>query len=104
MKVQSTSVCNSSLRINICDQRCHDITHEILKIEAALRSHQMNNVKTVDSPNNSEHELFCADLLSRPFWCLFAMDAPLRIVLILKGESTLVTRDNGVKCVRRHAL
>jgi hypothetical protein len=104
MKVQLTSVWNSPLRKNICDQRCYDITHAVLRIEAALQNHQIENVKTAYSPNNSEYELPCADLLSRPFWCIFAMDALLRGVLMLKGEPTLVTRDNGEEFVRRHAL
>jgi hypothetical protein len=48
--------------------------------------------------------LFCTDLLSRYFWRLFAMDAPLRGVLILNGEPTLVTYDNRAKFIDRHAL
>jgi hypothetical protein len=104
MKLQSTSVWNSALLKNICDQQYHDITHEALKIKAALRSHQIDNMKTAYFSNNSEHEFFYADLLPRPFWRFFAMDAPLLGVLILKGEPTLGIRDNGAKCVRLHAL
>jgi hypothetical protein len=103
MKVQSTSVQNFLLWKKICDQRCDDIAHEVLRIEAALRSRQVDNVKTAYSPNSSEHELFCADL-PHPFWRLLTMDAPLPGRLILKGEPTLVTRDNGAEFVRRHAL
>jgi hypothetical protein len=61
-------------------------------------------MKSAYSSNNNEDESFCANLLSRPFWCLFAMDTPHRGVLILKGEPTLVTYDNGAEFVRRHAL
>jgi hypothetical protein len=89
---------------NVCDQWCHDITHEALRIEPALPSHQIDNVKTAYSPNSSEHEVFCADLLPRPFWRLSAMDTSLRGVLILKGESTLVIRDKSAEFVHRHAL
>jgi hypothetical protein len=32
------------------------------------------------------------------------METPLRGVLVLKDEQTLVTRDNGAEFVRRHAL
>jgi hypothetical protein len=102
--MQLTSVWNSLLWTNICDQRCHDIAHKVLKIETALPSPQIYNMKTADSPNNSESELFCADLLLRLFWRLFAMNTPLRGVVIHKGESTLVTRDNNAGFVRRHAL
>jgi hypothetical protein len=104
MKVQSMSVRNSPLWKNISDQRFHDIAHEVLRIEVSLLSHQIDNVKTAYSPNNNEHELCCADLLPCPFWQLFAMDAPLRGVLILKAEPTLVARDNGSEFFRRHAL
>jgi hypothetical protein len=69
-----------------------------------LENHQIDKVKTGYSPNNIEHELFYVDLLPRHFWYLFAMDAPLRGVLILKGESTLITCDNGAEFVHRHAL
>jgi hypothetical protein len=36
----------SSPEENVCDQQCHDIAHEVLRIEAALRSHQIDSVKT----------------------------------------------------------
>jgi hypothetical protein len=104
MKVQSTSVWNSSLRINMCDQQCHGIPHEPLRIKAALRSHQIDNVKTAYSPNNSNHELSCADLLSGPFYHLFSVDAPLRGVFILKREPILVIHDNDVGFSPRYAL
>jgi hypothetical protein len=67
MKMQLTSVWNSSLRTNTYDQGCHDITHEVLRIEAALRSYQIDNMKSAYSSNNNEDESFCANLLSRPF-------------------------------------
>jgi hypothetical protein len=88
----------------MCNQRCREITHEVLRIEAALRSHQIETVKIRCLPNNSEHELFCADLLPRSFWCLFEMDIPFRGVLILKGEPPFVTRDNDGEFARLYAL
>jgi hypothetical protein len=70
------------------------MTYEVLRIEAALRSPEINNVKIASSPNDSEHEPFCADLLPRPFWCLFAMDARVRGAVLLKREPPLITRVN----------
>jgi hypothetical protein len=61
-------------------------------------------MKTAYSLNNSQYELLCADLLPRPFCRLFAMDDPLRRVLIFKSKSTLVTGDNRAECANRHAV
>jgi hypothetical protein len=95
---------NSLLRKKTGDQWHHGITHEVLTIEAALRSHQIDNMKTAYSPNNSEYERFSVDLLPLPFWRLFSMDVRLLGVLILKDEPTLLTYDNGAELVRRHSL
>jgi hypothetical protein len=95
---------NSPLRKQIDDHWCHDIAHDVLRIEAALRSHQIDKGETTHSQNNGEHDLFCADLSPRPFWRLCPIDVPLRGVLILKDEPTLVTCDDGGEFIRRHAL
>jgi hypothetical protein len=98
------SVRNSAVRKNICDLRCHDITQQVLKIESELRSHQIGNVKTAHSQNNGEHAFFCPDLLPRPLWRLFSMDAQLRGMLTLKNEPALVTYDTGAEFVHRHTI
>jgi hypothetical protein len=49
------------------NHRCQDMTHEVLRIQTALRSHPINNMKAVSSPNNSEYKFCCADLLSHSF-------------------------------------
>jgi hypothetical protein len=69
-----------------------------------LRSHEIDNVKSVDSAYYCQHTFFRADLLSHPVGPIFTGDTPFRGPLQFKGKLTLVTRDNGVEFVRFHAF
>jgi hypothetical protein len=51
-------------------------------------------MKTVYSPNKSQHKSCCVDLLSPSFWNFFRSGVLLRGVLILEGEPPPLTRYN----------
>jgi hypothetical protein len=63
MKVQSTSMWISPFWKDLLDKGYDDIIHKVLRIETALRSHEIGNVKSVGCPYYREHELFCSDVL-----------------------------------------
>jgi hypothetical protein len=44
-------------------QWIHNIAKEVIRVLTVLLSHQIDDVKFIDSPNNDQHELLCPDLL-----------------------------------------
>jgi hypothetical protein len=44
-------------------QRFHKIAEEVVCVVIVLLSHQIDNVKSIDSPNNGQYEFLCPDLL-----------------------------------------
>jgi hypothetical protein len=81
VKLGSTSMRISPFRKDFLDNRYHDILYEVLRIKTALRSHEIDNVKSGYSTYYRQHELSRPDLLPHSLWHIFTAGTPFRGLL-----------------------
>jgi hypothetical protein len=102
VKLKSTSMRISPLWGNFLDRRYDDNIQEVPRIKIALRSHSIDNVKTVCTPYYHKYWLSRADLLSHRFGHIFPGASSFRRLSQFNAKPILITRDNRVKFVRFH--
>jgi hypothetical protein len=69
---QSKRMTFPSLRKDFRQQRIHNTSKELLDVEQPLSCHQINKVKSVNFPKDSQHDIFHTNRMTHPRWDLIS--------------------------------
>jgi hypothetical protein len=80
-------------------QRFQNMTREALCIVIVLLSHQIDNAESIDSPNNGQYELLDLDSLLQLLRGIISRYTPLRRMIKVQSEPTLVPSHKSLNLV-----
>jgi hypothetical protein len=75
------------------------MTNEVLCVVTVLPSHQVDNVESIDSPSNGQHEFWGPDLLLRLLRDFISRYAPFRRMMKFQSEPTLFPSPKSLKFI-----
>jgi hypothetical protein len=83
-----------------CDQsQFQNLTKEVLCVVMMPLSHQIDDVESIDSINNGQHEFLGPDLLLRFLRDIISQYAPFRRMTKFQSEPTLVRSHKSLKFI-----
>jgi hypothetical protein len=83
-----------------CEQQWFlNLTKKVLCVVTALFSHQIDDVESIDFPNNGQHEPLGPDLLLHVLRDIISRCAPFRRVMKFQSEPTLVHGHKSLKFI-----
>jgi hypothetical protein len=80
-------------------QRFQNTTKEILCVVTVLLSYQINDVESIDSPDNGQHEFLGLDLLLHLLSDVISRDPPFRRMTKFQNEPTLIPNHKSLKFI-----
>jgi hypothetical protein len=72
-------------------ERFHSIVQQVISAVIVLLSHQIDDVKSINSPNKGQHELFCNHLLFNVMRDCVARSASFCRMMKFQSEPTFIT-------------
>jgi hypothetical protein len=76
-----------------------NMTKEVLYVVTVLLSHQINDVESIDSTNNGQHEFSSPDLLLHLLRDITSRYAPFRRMMEFQTKPTLVPNHKSLKFI-----
>jgi hypothetical protein len=81
-------------------QQLHNIAREVMCLVTVLFSHQISDVVSIDSPNNGQHDISCADLLLDFLRDISARYASFHRMMKFQSKPTLIASDKSSNFLR----
>jgi hypothetical protein len=75
------------------------MTKEVLAIVTVLLSHQIDDIESIDSPNNGQHECLGSDSLFHLLRDIILRYTAFRKIMKFQSEPTLVPSHKSLKCI-----
>jgi hypothetical protein len=81
-----------------CEQQCfQNVTKEVLCVVTVLFSHHIDDVESIDSPNNGQYEFLGPGLLLHLLSNIISQYAPFSRMVKFQSEPTLVSSHKSLK-------
>jgi hypothetical protein len=73
------------------------MTQQVLCVVTVLLGHQVDNMESIDSQNNSQHEFLCPDLVLHLLRDITLRYAPFRRMMKFQSEPNLIPSHKSLK-------